>query len=331
MHLTWKHALALALTMFLSSPCHAAAEVDNAPIKIRGVGGANLGGTWTVGLTGVGKLINDRYPGSTMDILIGASVSNPLRLENNSGDLTLTQGFNTFTGPRGLEPYNKPLQNLAAIGNVHDTSRMQIIASADLPVDSLDEIIEKKLPIRLDCGAKGTLHYMLGRMYLAELGVTLEDIEKWGGKVTVIPDSEKVAAFQDGVINVQFVLGPGEQADKLELVRSCNVKWLSVSDKVLKGVSEKTGLNIGFVPGSFYGGAVGKDVPCLIATTVFLVRKNLPDDVVYKITRSICEGYKELHAVQPIWSTLNPQDMPKDLVLPLHPGAEKYYREAGLL
>ena len=100
MNRTWKTALAFALAMFLAAPCHAS-EADSSPIKIRGVGGANLGGTWTVGLTGVGKLINDRYPGSTMDILIGASVSNPLRLENNSGDLTLTQGINTFTGPRG--------------------------------------------------------------------------------------------------------------------------------------------------------------------------------------------------------------------------------------
>ena len=330
MNRTWKTALAFALAMFLAAPCHAS-EADSSPIKIRGVGGANLGGTWTVGLTGVGKLINDRYPGSTMDILIGASVSNPLRLENNSGDLTLTQGINTFTGPRGQEPYKKPLNNLAAIGNVHDTSRMQVIVAADLPAESLDAIVAKKLPVRLDCGAKGTLHYMLGRMYLAEMGVTLDDIEKWGGKVTVIPDSEKVSAFQDGVINAQFVLGPGEQADKLELVRSCRVKWLPVSEKVLKAVSEKTGLKVGFVPGSFYGGAVGRDVSCLIDTTVFLVRKNLPDDVVYKITRSICEGYKELHAVQPIWSTLNPQDMPRDLILPLHPGAEKYYREAGIL
>lgn len=330
MSLIWKNALAFALTVLLAVPC-AASAADNAPIKIRGIGGSNLGGTWTVGLTGISKIINDRYPGSTMDILVGASVSNPLRLENNSGDITLTQGFNTFAAPRGLEPYKKPLKNLAALGNVHDTSRMQLIVSADLPANSLDEIVEKKLPIRLDCGAKGSLHYMLGQMYLAELGVTLDDIEKWGGKVTVIPDSERVAAFQDGVINALFVMGAGEQADKLELVRSCDVKWLPVSDKVLKGVSEKTGLGIGFVPAKFYGGAVGKDIPCLIDTTVFLVRKNLPEDVVYKITRSICEGYKELQAVQPTWSTLTPQEMPKDLVLPLHPGAEKYYKEAGLL
>lgn len=330
MHYFWKTALSLALAVLICAPTAVQAE-DKAPIKVRGVGGANLGGTWTVGLTGVGKLISDRYPGSTMDILIGASVSNPLRLENNSGDLTLTQSVNTFLGPKGLPPYTKPLENLAAIGNVRDTSRMQIIVSADLPADSLEEIVAQKLPIRVDCGGKGTLHYMLGEMYLKELGASYEDIEKWGGKVTVISSSEKVGAFQDGVINAMFTLGPGEQADKLELVRSCKVKWITVSDKVLQSVSEQTGLAIGSVPGTFYGGSVGKDIPCLIDTTVFLVRKNMPDDVVYKITRSICEGYEELKAVQPIWSTLNPQDMPKDLVLPLHPGAEKYYREVGIL
>lgn len=324
-----KTTLCVALCVLMS--LSAAAAADTAPVKVRGVGGANLGGTWTVGLTGISKLLNDHYPGSTMDVLIGASVSNPLRLENNSGDLTLTQGYNTYAAPRGLAPYKAPLKNLAALGNVNDISRLHFVVSADVPAESFDEVMEKKLPIRLHNGGKGTLHYMLGALYLAEFGYTYDDIVKWGGKVTVVSASERTSAFQDGVIDAMFDLGPGEQADKLELVRSCKVKWLPVSDKVLQSVAKKTGMQIGFIPGSFYGGAVGKDIPCPIDTTVFLVRKDMPENDVYKITRAICEGYRELHAIQPIWESLTPETMPRDLSLPLHPGAEKYYREAGLL
>ena len=79
------------------------------------------------------------------------------------------------------------------------------------------------------------------------------------------------------------------------------------------------------------GGAVGRDIPCITDSTVMLVRKNMPDADVYKITKAIVEGFEELHAVQPTWKTLVPEHMADNLALPLHPGAEKYYREAGII
>ena len=135
-------AAALALAMVSAAPL-AHAE-DKAPVNLRAVGGANLGGTWNVGLAGLGKLVNDRYPGSTFNVLQGASTSNPLRLDSNSGDITVTQGFNTFAAKTGMAPYKKPLTNIASLANINDISRFQIIVSRDLPVNSFDELVEKK-------------------------------------------------------------------------------------------------------------------------------------------------------------------------------------------
>ncbi|MFR0874085.1 MAG: TAXI family TRAP transporter solute-binding subunit [Bilophila wadsworthia] len=91
-----------------------------------------------------------------------------------------------------------------------------------------------------------------------------------------------------------------------------------------KSVTAKTGQSIGVIPADFYGGAVGRDIPCITDSTVMLVRKNMPDADVYKITKAIVEGFEELHAVQPTWKTLVPEHMADNLALPLHPGAEKY-------
>ncbi len=89
--ITLSGACAIGLTLAFAAP---AAADDAKPINFRAVGGAVLGGTWNVGLTGVGKLVNDRYPGSAINVLQGASVSNPLRLEQNAADVTLTQTSN---------------------------------------------------------------------------------------------------------------------------------------------------------------------------------------------------------------------------------------------
>ena len=319
----------LSLSLLLAVP--AAQAEDKSPVNLRAVGGANLGGTWNVGLAGLGKLVNDRYPGSTFNVLQGASTSNPLRLDTNGGDITVTQGFNTYAAKNGMAPYKKKLENIAAIANINDISRMQIIVSKDLPVSSFDELVEKKIPVNMDRGATGTLANVLGGMLLAEYGCTYDDIKKWGGKLTAVSNNDLVGLMQDGTINVALKVGPGEQSQIQEMVLNANVKWLPVSEKVLKAVAEKTGLSLGFVPASFYNGAVGQDIPCLIDTSIMIVRKGLSDDVVYKLTKSLVEGYEELGLIQPTWNTLKPETMTLNLPIALHPGAEKYYREAGLL
>ena len=133
--ITLSGACAIGLTLAFAAP---AAADDAKPINFRAVGGAVLGGTWNVGLTGVGKLVNDRYPGSAINVLQGASVSNPLRLEQNAADVTLTQTFNTVAARDGKAPYKKPLTNVASLANMNDTSRLSIIVSADLPVNTFD-------------------------------------------------------------------------------------------------------------------------------------------------------------------------------------------------
>ena len=231
--ITLSGACAIGLTLAFAAP--AAAE-DAKPINFRAVGGAVLGGTWNVGLTGVGKLVNDRYPGSAINVLQGASVSNPLRLEQNAADVTLTQTFNTVAARDGKAPYKKPLKNVASLANMNDTSRLSIIVSADLPVNTFDELMEKKLPVRLDRGAKGTLHNVVGAMLLAEYGYTYDDITKWGGAHTAVSANDRVGMFQDGTLNAYLTLGPGQQSHIQELVLNAKVKWLPVSDKVLKSV-----------------------------------------------------------------------------------------------
>ena len=256
--ITLSGACAIGLTLAFAAP--AAAE-DAKPINFRAVGGAVLGGTWNVGLTGVGKLVNDRYPGSAINVLQGASVSNPLRLEQNAADVTLTQTFNTVAARDGKAPYKKPLKNVASLANMNDTSRLSIIVSADLPVNTFDELMEKKLPVRLDRGAKGTLHNVVGAMLLAEYGYTYDAITKWGGAHTAVSANDRVGMFQDGTLNAYLTLGPGQQSHIQELVLNAKVKWLPVSDKVLKSVTAKTGQSIGVIPADFYGGAVGRDIP----------------------------------------------------------------------
>lgn len=328
------HYLRKILPVFLLlSLCSvpAAMAEDNAPVNVRAIGGSVMGGTWNVAFTGLGKLLKDNYPGSNVNVLLGASVSNPLKIENNGGDISATQSYNITAGLKGRPPFKKPLQEVASIANVNDTTVIHLIVAKDVPADSLEEIVEKKIPLRLDPGAKGTLSNILGELLLKEMGASYADIIKWGGRVTPVSGADRTGMMQDGTINASFIVGSIEQSQLQEMVINSGIKWLTVNMETLQKVAGDTGINITNIPADLYNGAVGRDVPALSDTVHIIVRKDLPEDVVYKITKTLAEGHEYLGEVQPMWKTLKPETMPQGLVAPLHPGAEKYYREAGLL
>lgn len=67
--------------------------------------------------------------------------------------------------------------------------------------------------------------------------------------------------------------------------------------------------------------------------TGFLINKNVPEEIVYKMTKKIFENWKELTESAPWWKeegAAGPEVAASFTAVPYHPGAEKYYKEAGL-
>jgi TRAP transporter TAXI family solute receptor len=86
------------------------------------------------------------------------------------------------------------------------------------------------------------------------------------------------------------------------------------------------------IPIKFYPGAVNKeDVPSFGVKATFVTSAKVPDEVVYAITKEVfvnLERFKKLH---PAYGGLTKEKMLQGLSAPLHPGAIKYYKEAGLM
>jgi TRAP-type uncharacterized transport system substrate-binding protein len=61
-------------------------------------------------------------------------------------------------------------------------------------------------------------------------------------------------------------------------------------------------------------------------------RSNQPDELSYAVVKAVIENFADFRLLHPALSTLEIKDMvPSEAVLPIHPGALNYYREAGLL
>lgn len=86
------------------------------------------------------------------------------------------------------------------------------------------------------------------------------------------------------------------------------------------------------IPIKFYPGAANKeDVPTFGVKATLVTSAKVPDEVVYAVTKEVFENFDEFKKLHPAYETLTKESMLEGLSAPLHPGAIKYYKEAGLM
>jgi hypothetical protein len=85
------------------------------------------------------------------------------------------------------------------------------------------------------------------------------------------------------------------------------------------------------IPVALYPGVVNQeDVPTFGVVATLVTSADVSADIVYIITRAVFEDFEEFKNLHPAYSTMSIKSMLHGLSAPLHPGAVKYYKEAGL-
>jgi hypothetical protein len=85
------------------------------------------------------------------------------------------------------------------------------------------------------------------------------------------------------------------------------------------------------IPGGMYEGNPA-DTPTFSTQSVLLTSLRQPDALVYAVAKAVLEDFAEFRRLHPVLPMLAVKDMvPSEAVLPIHPGALRYYQEAGLL
>ena len=75
-----------------------------------------------------------------------------------------------------------------------------------------------------------------------------------------------------------------------------------------------------------------EDVETFGVKATFVSSAEVPEEVVYQVTKAVFENFEDFKKLHPAFGTLQKEDMvTQALSAPLHPGAEKYYKEAGLM
>lgn len=325
---SFRSLLSLCLGAILSLGLALSAQAADSKLMLNAASGG-VGGAWYVGLGSIGKLYMKANPNAEFNMLIGASVTNPRRIEVGDAELAITQAVNSVFAVKGEPPYKEALKEPRFMLNINDVTRLHIIVREDVPIHSLADIAKLKYPLKLAPGTNGAVGYLIGQMLLDHYGASFKNIRQWGGKIFNNHQNDVVSLMKDGLVDMFIWFGPGQNPNVQEIAGGAKVRWIPIDKDVIEKFSSMCGLEPSSIPGSWFNGAVGADVPTVSNPTELLCAAKLSDDIVYGLVKSIMEGREEIALAVPAWNTIQPETAWRTHGFPMHPGAAKYYREKG--
>ena len=315
--------VALALTML---PPSALAEKK----KLTAVSGPVSGG-WYLGVGLVAKAFTDANRDYEVTMLPGNSTSNVIQLQQKKADLSIGMRTMNMAAIEGRSPYKKAFPNIAAYANLNDTALFHFVATKKSGITSIAQIRDEKMPVRIAYGAVGGSGEVFCNWIFEGYGFNYKDIKSWGGELYSNNFDDIVNMAKDGQLDVIVWVGPGESWFFTELVQNVDLVWLPVDKQVIETVSRKYGLDRGTIPGSMFKGHVGRDLPTVSECNELTVRADLDEEIVYRLTKAFIENLDDIKKGCATWANCTPEKAAGNTGAPLHPGAVRYYREAGLL
>ncbi len=223
------------------------------------------------------------------------------------------------TKPDKVKPYNK----LRAVFSAHPEP-FQIIAGKGTGINSWSDLKGKKVNIgNPGSGQRGTFEVLMENH-----GVN----KSFFGSTSELTSSEQSGALCDGKIDAYGYTVGIPNSGVAQAADGCGSYIVDLqTGPVKKMVSDNDYYAWATIPAGTYK-TTTKDVKTFGVMATVVTSADVPDELVYAVTRAVFENLEDFRDDHPSFFALDPKKMIKDgLSAPLHPGAIKYYKEAGVM
>jgi TRAP transporter TAXI family solute receptor len=213
-------------------------------------------------------------------------------------------------------------EDLRAVFSIHPES-ITLVATVDSGVNDIKDLKGK----RVNIGNPGSGQRQNSIDALKAVGIDIDkDIVAEGVKAAEAP-----GLLQDGRIDAFFyTVGHPSGAIKEATAGATKVRFVTISG-IETLLSEYPYYAKSFVPIKLYPGAMNEqDVETFGVKATFVTSAKVPENVVYAITKEVFENFESFKKLHPAYQVLTKEGMLEGLSAPIHPGAMKYYQEAGL-
>lgn len=318
MNRTLKRAFIAAIastSITLSAASAGAAEFINV------LTGGTSGVYYPLGVA-LSKLYGDKIEGVRTQVqATKASVENLNLLQQGRGEIAFSLGDSVKLAWEGNTDagFKAPLDKLRGIAAIYP-NYIQIMASKESGIKTVADLKGKSLSV----GAPKSGTELNARAILNAAGMSYDDL----GKTEYLPFAESVELMKNRQLDATLQsAGLGVSSFK-DLATSLEVQMVAVPEEI----ATKLGAPYiaATVPAGTYQGQ-DNDVQTVAVINFLVTHSEVSDETAYQMTKQLFENIPALTAAHKAAESIRLEDATKGMPIPLHPGAERYYKEKGLL
>jgi uncharacterized protein len=255
----------------------------------------------------------------------GGSVYNVNAIAGGELDLGVVQSdvqFNAYNGTEGFAETGAN-KDLRAVFSIHPEP-FTVVARADSGISKIQDFAGK----RINIGNPGSGQRATMDVVMEKFGWTTADLRL----ASELKAAEQSAALCDNKVDaIVYVVGHPNGSIQ-EATTACDSKVIAVEGAEIDAlIAERPYYRKATIPGGMYRGSE-EDVTTFGVGATFVSSAAVSEDVIYNVVKAVFENFDEFQKLHPAFANLKKEEMVKDgLSAPLHDGAVKYFKEAGLL
>lgn len=294
------------------------AMADEKPDQITIFSG-RAGGSWYGMGGGLAKIFIDNGVKSSAEV--GGGISNLAMVGAGKGELGFSMSIVPRMGRLGMAPFKSKVTNIMAIAQL-SANKVHIVVSKSSGVNSIADLRGKKFATQ----PVGNVTTEAFKAVLAAKGMTESDLNLTRGGQGYGAKEMK----DRRIVGFTATTTPPSPA-LAEIAQSIDVKFLGIDDETFALMKKA---NPGFVRDTLKAGTYRgqtEAVPTAATAMIIVVNEAMPDAQAYWIAKTMSENLSKMRNIHKAWSKLTVKGLASVTGVELHPGAAKYYREAGAL
>ncbi len=251
-----------------------------------------------------------------------ASAENLNLLQAGRGELALALADSVSDAWKGDAEagFPKKLDKLRGLSGTYN-NYIQIVASADSGIKTLADLKGKRVSV----GAAKSGTELNARAIFKAAGMTYADMAKveylgFGESVELMKNRQLDATLQSAGLGVASIR---------DLSIAIKIVLIPVPADVVGKVGDAA-YQASMIPANTYTGQT-EAIPTAAITNFLVTHSDVPDDVAYRMAKAMYDNIDTLYAAHNAAKVIKRENAIKGMPIPLHPGAEKYYREVGLI
>ncbi len=216
--------------------------------------------------------------------------------------------------------FKAPLKNLRGFSATYN-NYIQIVASEESGIKTLADLKGKRVSV----GAAKSGTELNARAIFKAAGLSYKDLSKteylpFGESVELIKNRQLDATLQSAGLGVASIR---------DLASAVKIRIVSVPEDVVKKVGSAAYVPA-VIPANTYSGQT-EDVPTAAIPNFLITHSKVPEEVVYQMAKAMYGNLDTLYAAHNATKSIKLENALNAMPIPLHPGAERFYREAGVL